>query len=98
MSDEKKKDIEMQMKKFLKETNTKKTNNKQDKPNVIKLLGGPNRNIPALSKFVKMKYSESMGRCLVVSSDINPGKWGCGQPYSIYYGWSYAHVNNLKNI
>lgn len=63
----------MQIKRFLKETNKKETNN-QDKLDVIKLFGGPNKNIPALSKFVKMKYSESMGRCLVVSSDINPGK------------------------
>jgi len=74
ISKEKKKDIEMQIKRFLKETNKKETHNNQDKLNVIKLFGGPNKNIPALSKFVKMKYSESMGRCLVVSSDINPGK------------------------
>jgi len=74
ISKEKKKDVEMHIKRFLKETNIKETNNKQDKVNVIKLFGGPNKNIPALSKFVKMKYSESMGRCLVVSSDINPGK------------------------
>jgi len=74
ISKEKKRDIEMQITRFLKETNEKETINKQDKFNVIKLFGGPNRNIPALSKFVKMKYSESMGRCLVVSSDINPGK------------------------
>ncbi|XP_025204089.1 SET and MYND domain-containing protein 4-like isoform X2 [Melanaphis sacchari] len=70
LSKENKKDIEMQIKRLLKETNKKDTNNQL---NLIKLLGGPNRNIPALSKFVKMKYSESMGRCLVVSSDINPG-------------------------
>lgn len=74
ISKEKKKDIEMQIKRFLKETNKKETKNKQDNLDVIKLFGGPNKNIPALSKFVKMKYSESMGRCLVVSSDINPGK------------------------
>lgn len=67
---EKKKNIELQIKRLLNETNKKETNNKF---NLIKLLGGPNKNIPALSKFVKMKYSESMGRCLVVSSDINPG-------------------------
>lgn len=73
VSKEKKKDLEMKMKRFLKESNLNETNNKQDKLNVIKLFGGPNKNIPALSKFVKMKYSESMGRCLVVSSDINPG-------------------------
>jgi len=73
LSKEKKKNIEMQIKKLLKETNKKETNNEL---NVIKLLGGSNKNIPALSKFVKMKYSESMGRCLVVSSDINPGKNG----------------------
>ncbi|KAL4149295.1 hypothetical protein QTP88_003274 [Uroleucon formosanum] len=74
ISKEKKKDIEMQIKRFLKETNKKETKNKQDNLDVIKLFGGPNKNIPALSKFVKMKYSESMGRCLVVSSDINPGE------------------------
>lgn len=73
LSKEIKKNIENKMKVFLKESN-EETNNKQDKENAIKLLGGPNKNIPVLSKFVKMKYSESMGRCLVVSSDINPGK------------------------
>ncbi|CAI6352682.1 unnamed protein product [Macrosiphum euphorbiae] len=71
---EKKKDIEMQIESFLKETNKKEINNEQDKLCVIKLFGSPNKNIPALSKFVKMKYSESMSRCLVVSSDINPGE------------------------
>lgn len=71
MSKENKKNIEMNIKRFM---NEKETNNQQDKLNVIKLFGGPNKNIPALSKFVKVKYSESMGRCLVVSSDINPGK------------------------
>lgn len=39
----------------------------------IKLLGGPSNNIPALSKHIQLKYSESMGRCLVASSDIRPG-------------------------
>lgn len=71
MSKENKKNIEMNIKRFM---NEKETNNQQDKLNVIKLFGGPNKNIPALSKFVKVKYSESMGRCLVVSSDINPGE------------------------
>lgn len=42
--------------------------------NIIKLLGGSNKNIPALSKFVQLKYSESMGRCLIVSTDVSPGK------------------------
>jgi len=37
------------------------------------LLGGPNRNIPTLSKFVNIQYTESMGRSLVVSTDVHPG-------------------------
>jgi len=38
------------------------------------LKGGPNKNIPALSKFVNLQYSETMGRSLYVSTDIYPGK------------------------
>ncbi|XP_026809754.1 SET and MYND domain-containing protein 4-like [Rhopalosiphum maidis] len=94
LSKEKKKNIEMQIKKLLKETNKKETNNEL---NIIKLLGGPNKNIPALSKFVKMKYSESMGRCLVVSSDINPGDvLAIEKPYAgVLRRESYEH--NCQN-
>lgn len=63
----------MQIKMLLSESTIENINNKDEK-NVINLLGGPNKHIPVLSKFVKMNYSESMGRCLVVSTDIHPGK------------------------
>lgn len=62
----------MQVKMFLKESIQEKYCDK-DKKHLLTLLGGPNKSIPALSKFVQLKYSESMGRCLVVSSNINPG-------------------------
>lgn len=70
---EKKNDVEMELKMLLSESTIDNKNN-EDKQTVIKLLGGPNKHIPALSKFVKMNYSESMGRCLVVSTNIHPGK------------------------
>lgn len=44
---------------------------------LIALKGGPNKNIPALSKFVNLQYSETMGRFLYVSTDIYPGKIKC---------------------
>lgn len=71
---EKKKNIEIQMIKFLNESNKEKKANDENEEHIIKLLGGSNKNIPAVSKFVKIKYSETMGRCLIVSSDIQPGK------------------------
>lgn len=70
---EKKRSIEIEIQGLLNES--KKTSiKKEDKKNVIKLLGGSNKNIPSLSKFVKLKYSESMGRCLSVTTDVKPGK------------------------
>lgn len=63
----------MQLRLFLKEFNDEKSND--DPKSIIRLLGGPNKNIPTLSRFVKLKYSESMGRCLVVTSNINPGTY-----------------------
>lgn len=74
LSNEKKRNIEMQMKTFLKESSKEIKSDDENEKHVIKLLGGTNKNIPALSKFVKIKYSETMGRCLIVSSDIQPGK------------------------
>lgn len=71
---EKKRDIEEDLRLFLNKFNEEKNSDDKEKIIMIKLLGGPNKNIPALSKFVKLKYSESMGRCLVVTSNINPGK------------------------
>lgn len=62
------------MKKFLKESSNEIKSHDENEKHAIKLLGGSNKNIPALSKFVKIKYSESMGRCLIVTSDIQPGK------------------------
>lgn len=59
---------------ILKKSNKEMKSNIDDKKHVIKLLGGPNKNIPALSKYIKIKYSESMGRCLVTSTDLSPGK------------------------
>lgn len=59
---------------FLKESSHKENkSNYENKKNVIKLLEGSNKNIPALSKFVKIKYSETMGRCLIISADVQPG-------------------------
>lgn len=71
---EKKKNIEIQMKKFLIESSKEIKSDDENEKHAIKLLGGSNKNIPALSKFVKIKYSEGMGRCLIVTSDIQPGK------------------------
>ncbi|VVC37245.1 Zinc finger, MYND-type,Tetratricopeptide-like helical domain,SET domain [Cinara cedri] len=67
------KSLEVKIKKLLNQSNKKKNNDYLDKTNVIKLFGSSNKNIPSLSKFVKIKYSESMGRCLVVTSDIDSG-------------------------
>lgn len=66
-------DIKTKLEKFLDEH--KKININEDEKIGINLLGGPNKNIPALSKHVNLKYSESMGRCLVASSDIHPGTY-----------------------
>jgi len=52
----------------------KKHDNHTDSKNIITLLGGSKKNIPALSKFVNIQYSESMGRSLFVSTDVHPGK------------------------
>lgn len=65
----------MQMEMFLKEFTKEKKTDEEDKKLIIKLSGGSNKNIPALSKLVKIKYSETMDRCLIVSSDIQPGKY-----------------------
>lgn len=60
------------------------TEEENDK-NVIRLLGGSNFNIPSLSKFVKLTYSESMGRCLTVTTDVKPGKnWSTFLTYLSY--------------
>lgn len=47
------------------------------------LAGGPNESIPALSKFLELKYTESMGRGVYATCDINPGS-------KCYYGSFYA--------
>lgn len=39
------------------------------------LLGGKNENIPALSAFLELKYSETFGRGVYATRDINPGKY-----------------------
>jgi len=49
------------------------TNNKAEKIE-IQLSGGPNKNIPVLSKYVNIEYSEQMGRSLVAAADICSGK------------------------
>lgn len=74
LSKENKKNMEVQIKNLLYQSSNENNNDDIDKTNVIKLLGSSNKNIPSLSKFVKIKYSESMGRCLTVTSDINSGK------------------------
>jgi len=38
------------------------------------LVGGRNKNIPALSAFVELRMSENMGRGVYATRDINPGK------------------------
>lgn len=73
LPNEKKKNIEMNIGILLKKSSKEMKSNIDDKKYVIKLLGGSNKNIPTLSKYIKMKYSESMGRCLVASIDLNPG-------------------------
>jgi len=69
-------DLVKKVKKELKELlhKYKREKNHVNNVNVLALLGSPNKNIPALSKFVKIKYSESMGRSLFVSTDVHPGK------------------------
>lgn len=42
------------------------------------LVGGKNENIPALSKFVELKSSTTMGRGVYATRDINPGKYVIG--------------------
>jgi hypothetical protein len=73
LPEKKMQDIKIELEKFLDEPNDININ--ADEKIGIKLLGGPNKNIPALSKHVNLKYSESMGRCLVASSDIHPGTY-----------------------
>lgn len=41
----------------------------------ISLSENNNCNIPGLSKFVEIKYSEDMGRGLFALKDIKPGKY-----------------------
>lgn len=41
------------------------------------LIGGANDNIPAFSKFLELKYTESMGRGVYATRDINPGSKCC---------------------
>jgi len=48
--------------------------NKKDEKIQIQLSGGPNKNIPSLSEYVNIGYSETMGRSLVATTDICPGK------------------------
>jgi len=73
LSKEKKKCIKIEIQGLL--NKFKKTSiEKEDQKNVIRLLGGSNKHIPSLSKFVILKYSESMGRCLSVTTDVKPGK------------------------
>lgn len=67
------KKIEMDIKMLLKESVGETNNVKKDEKIIIQFLGGLNKNIPSLSKFVKLKYSESMGRCLIVTTDVQPG-------------------------
>lgn len=67
------KKIEMDIKMLLKESDGETNNVKKDEKIIIQFLGGLNKNIPSLSKFVKLKYSESMGRCLIVTTDVQPG-------------------------
>jgi len=43
-------------------------------PPIEQLVGGKNKNIPALSAFVELKMSENMGRGVYATRDINPGK------------------------
>lgn len=65
--------IEMDIKMLLKEFDGETNNVKNDEKIVIQFLGGLNKSIPSLSKFVKLKYSESMGRCLIVTTNVQPG-------------------------
>lgn len=73
LSKEKIKNIEMDIKMLLKESDKETNNVNKDEKIVMQLLGGSNKSIPSLSKFVKLKYSESMGRCLIVTTDVQPG-------------------------
>lgn len=41
------------------------------------LVGGANDSIPAFSKFLELKYTESMGRGVYATCDINPGSKCC---------------------
>lgn len=73
LSKKKIKKIEMDIKMLLKESDRETNNVKKDEKIIIQFLGGLNKSIPSLSKFVKLKYSESMGRCLIVTTDVQPG-------------------------
>jgi len=44
------------------------------KKNFGDLLGGKNENIPAISAFLELKCSKTMGRGVYATCDINPGK------------------------
>lgn len=74
MSQKKKLDVEIQLKILLKKSSTDERKRNDDEKIMINLSGGPNRSIPSLSKYVKINYSESMGRCLIVTNNLNPGK------------------------
>lgn len=52
----------------------KEITNNNDEKIEIQLSGGPNKNIPSLSEYVNIGYSKSMGRSLVATTDICPGK------------------------
>lgn len=73
LPDDKKKSIETEIEALFKESQKAGNNEVNEEKHVIKLLKGPNKNISALSNVVKLKYSESMGRCLIVTSDVRPG-------------------------
>lgn len=45
------------------------------KKNFGNLLGGKNENIPAISAFLELKCSKTMGRGVYATCDINPGKY-----------------------
>jgi len=46
----------------------------RETPGVEHLIGGRNKNIPALSAFVELKMSKNMRRGVYATHDINPGK------------------------
>ncbi|XP_060856260.1 SET and MYND domain-containing protein 4-like [Metopolophium dirhodum] len=67
-----------------------------ENPFLNKLVGGKNKNIPALSAFLELKSSKNMGRGVYATRDINPGDVvAIDEPY--IYGGLLLHKSCCHN-